>query len=380
MEIKEAMKISITKSELSKALGRVQSIVEKRNSMPILANALLQASKDGAAGVLRISATDLEVGLTGTHPADVTTPGSVTVGARKLHEIVRELADETITLETTPNSYLEIRCGRSRFVLAGAAGEEYPSLPSVSPDRSVRVQAAVLSSMIDRTMYAASADETRYNLNGVYLEVLEKEQKLRMVATDGHRLAYADRTIGDDISKVASGVIIPRKGMGELKRLVDEEDADELELGFSGNSAVATTPTVKLVMRLIEGEFPNYRQVLPRASKHRITVSSDVLAQVLRRVSLLAAEGGRGVRLQISPGKLTISAKNPDLGEAQEEVDLDYAGETVSIGFNARYLLDCLGVFRAKEVEVGLIDELSPVQIRPTDDGDALAVVMPMRL
>jgi len=234
--------------------------------------------------------------------------------------------------------------------------------------------------MIDRTMYAASADETRYNLNGVYLEVLEQEQKLRMVATDGHRLAYADRSIGEEISRVESGVIIPRKGMGELKRLVDEEDADEVEIGFAGNSAVVTTPAVKLVMRLIEGEFPNYRQVLPKASKHRVTVPSDALAQVLRRVQLLAAEGGKGVRLQLGAGKLVISAKNPDVGEATEELDLDYAGEPVSIGFNARYLLDCLAVFRAKEVEIGLIDELSPVQIRPTDDSDALAVVMPMRI
>jgi DNA polymerase-3 subunit beta len=374
------MKLSITRSELAKALGRVQSIVEKRNSMPILANALLEASKDGAGGWLRVSATDLEVGITGSHAADVGAPGSVTVSARKLYEIVRELPDEIVALETTANSYLEIRCGRSRFVLAGSAGDEYPTLPGVTPEQTVRVQAAVLSSMIDRTMYAASADETRYNLNGVYLEVLEKEQKLRMVATDGHRLAYADRSIGEEITRVASGVIIPRKGMGELKRLVDEEDADEVEIGFAGNSAVVSTPTVKLVMRLIEGEFPNYRQVLPKASKHRITVPSEALSHVLRRVQLLAAEGGKGVRLQVAPGKLVISAKNPDLGEATEELDIDYAGEAVSIGFNARYLLDCLAVFRAKEVEVGLIDELSPVQIRPTDDGDALAVVMPMRL
>jgi DNA polymerase-3 subunit beta len=348
--------------------------------MPILANVLLEAEKAGDGGNLRISATDLEVGLTGTHAASVTDAGSLTVIARKLFEIVRELPDEPIVLEATPNSYLEIHCARSRFVLTGVSGEEYPTLPSVVPERSVRIQAAVLSSMIDRTLYAASKDETRYNLNGVYLEVLEVEQKLRMVATDGHRLAYADRAIGEDISQVASGVIIPRKGLGELKHLVDEEDADEVELGFAGNSVVVTTPTVKLVMRLIEGEFPNYRQVLPRASKHRIIVDAEILAHVLRRVQIFAREGGHGVRLQIAPGKLTLSAQNPDLGEAHEEIDLDYAGETVSIGFNASYLLDCLGVFRAKEVEIGLVDDLSPVQIRPTDDTDALAVVMPMRL
>ncbi len=374
------MKLSITKSELAKALARVQSIAEKRNTMPILANVLIEAGKDSRGGEVRVSATDLEVGITGTHPSDVAAEGSVTVGARKFFEIVRELPEEVITLETTPNSYLEIHCLRSRFVLAGTTGEEYPSLPAASPEQCVRLQAAVLSNMIDRTMYAASSDETRYNLNGVYLEVLEAEQRLRMVATDGHRLGYADRSFGAEVSKIVSGVIIPRKGMAELKRLVDEDDADEIDLGFAANNVVASTPSVKLVMRLIEGEFPNYRQVLPKSAKHRVTVDAEALAHVLRRVQILAIEGGRGVRLQIAPGKLTISAKNPELGEAHEEIDLDYAGETVSIGFNARYLLDCIGVFGAKEVEIGLVDDLSPVQIRPTDDTDTLAVVMPMRL
>lgn len=374
------MKLSITKPELSKALARVQGIVEKRNTMPILASVLLEADDSQKAGSLRISATDLEVALTAHHPAQIASPGSISVSARKLFEIVRELPDDTVNLETTVNSYLELRCARSRFVLAATSGEEYPTLPTLNPLRSVRIQAAVLSSMIDRTIYAASADETRYNLNGVYLEVLEAERKLRMVATDAHRLAYADRAIGDEISHVTSGVIIPRKGMMELKRLVDEDDADEVEIGFAANSVIAASGAVRLVMRLIEGEFPNYRQVLPRASKHRITVDSTDLAHVLRRIQLLATEDGRGVRLDLAPGKLTISARHPELGEAQEELDLDYAGETVSIGFNARYLLDCLGVFGAKEVEIGLVDQLSPVEIRPTDDSDALAVIMPMRL
>lgn len=374
------MKLSISKSELSKALARVQTIAEKRNTMPILANVLIDASAETAHGMIHVCATDLEVGVTGLHPATVESPGSVTVAARKLFELVRELPDEPIVLETTPNSYLEICCARSRFVLAGTSGEEYPDLPSIEPERSVRLQAAVLSHMIDRTIYAASSDETRYNLNGVFLEVLDAERRLRMVATDGHRLAYADRAIGDDLSSLTSGVIVPRKGIGELKRLVDEEDADEVEIGFAGSSAVVSSSTVKLVMRLIEGEFPNYRQVLPRSLKHRVIVEAEPLAHVLRRVQILSIEGGRGVRLQIAPGKLTISTKNPDLGEAYEELDLDYAGETVSIGLNARYLLDCLSVFRSKEVEISLIDDLSPVQIRPTDDNDSLAVVMPMRL
>jgi DNA polymerase-3 subunit beta len=254
------MKLSIAKHELQKGLARIQAIVEKRNSMPILANVLLRAQPKP--GSLELAATDLEVGIRGAHSAEVAKEGGVTVSARKLYEIVRELPDEPVHLEAEPNSYLRLRCARANFTLAGTAPEEYPTLPSFAPERTVAVQAAVLSSMIECTMYAASVDETRYNLNGVYLEILEETGKLRMVATDGHRLALADRTVGADVSGLKSGVIIPRKGLAELKRLVDEDDADEIDLAFEGNNGLVRKGEVTLVMRLIEGEFPNYAQVV----------------------------------------------------------------------------------------------------------------------
>ena len=374
------MKLSIPKTELQRGLARIQAIVEKRNSMPILSNVLLEASKGTAGGRLQLTATDLEVGIRGSHEADVAAPGSLTASAKKLYEIVRELPDEPLQLESTPNSYLELRCARSRFVLAGTAGEEYPTLPSTSPGRTTRIQAVVLSAMIERTMYAASADETRYNLNGVYFEVLPDGGTLRMVATDGHRLAYVDRAVAADVSGLASGVIIPRKGLAELKRLVDEEDADEVELGFEGDSGLARKGDVTLVMRLIQGEFPNYRQVLPKATKHRLVVPSEPLLQALRRVALLSAERSRAVRLQLQEGRLVLSTSSPELGEAHEELDVDFAGPELNLGFNARYLLDALGALHAKEIEIGLQDELSPAQLRPLDDADTLSVVMPMRL
>ena len=209
------MKLSVDKTDLQRGLGRIQAIVEKRNSMPILANVLLTASGKTEAGRLELAATDLEVGVRGSHPARVAKPGAVTVSARKLYDIVRELPDEPIQLDASAQSYIELRCGRSRFNLAGAAAEEYPTLPAFSPGQLIRLQAAVLSQMIERTMYAASLDETRYNLNGVYFEVSPGDGKLRMVATDGHRLALVDRTIGAQASGLASGVIIPRKGLAE---------------------------------------------------------------------------------------------------------------------------------------------------------------------
>jgi DNA polymerase-3 subunit beta len=182
------------------------------------------------------------------------------------------------------------------------------------------------------------------------------------------------------VKNLASGVIVPRKGLAELKRLVDEDDADEVELGFEGNSGLARKGSVTLVMRLIEGEFPNYRQVLPKETTRRFVVAADDFVRSLRRVALLSAERSRSVRLELGKNTLTMSSKNPDLGEAQEELDVDYAGEGVAIAFNASYLLEALGAMHSKEVEVGLQDELSPARLQPTDDPDTLAVVMPMRL
>jgi DNA polymerase III subunit beta len=374
------MKFSIAKSEFQRGLGRIQSIVEKRNTMPILANVLLEVSGKGKDGSLELAATDLEVGIRSTHPCDAASAGSVTASARKLHEIIRELPDEPVHLEVSSNAYLSIRCARAEFTLAGTTADEYPSLSSFAPDKLVRVQAAVLSEMIERTMYAASTDETRYNLNGVFIERIEDTGKLRMVATDGHRLAYVDRALGDDVEALGGGVIIPRKGLAELKRLVDEEDADEVELGFEGNNGLARKGSVTLMMRLIEGEFPNYRQVIPHERTHQLVLPAETLMHALRRVALLSAERSRAVKLELSNGQLSLSSNNPDLGDAREDLDVDYEGETLGIAFNARYLMDALGASAAKEVRFGFRDALSPAEFSPTDDSDSLAVVMPMRL
>jgi DNA polymerase-3 subunit beta len=217
-------------------------------------------------------------------------------------------------------------------------------------------------------------------LNGVYFEVIEAEEKIRMVATDGHRLALVDRVVGSNASGLASGVIIPRKGLAELKRLVDEEDADEVEIGFEGNSGLARKGDVTLVMRLIEGEFPNYRQVVPDDINRVFTLAAEPLTRALRRVALLSAERSRAIKIDLSEGNLTISSSNPDLGEATEELDFDYAGDPVSLGFNARYLLDALSALGAKEIRLGLREGSAAVDLRPTDDQDSVAVVMPMRL
>lgn len=369
------MKISIPRNELQRGLARIQSIVEKRNTMPILANVLLEAEGTG----LELAATDLEVGIRSSHPAEVSEAGRVTASAKKLYEIVRELPDEPVHIEATPDSYLSIHCARADFTLAGNAADEYPTLPTAAPGNTASVQAVVLSQMIERTMYAASMDETRYNLNGVFVELVPDTGKLRMVATDGHRLGYVDRALGAVLEGLESGVIIPRKGLSELKKLVDEEDADEVEIGFEGNSGLVRKQGVTLVMRLIEGEFPNYRQVIPKQQTRQIVLPTETLVHALRRVVLLSSERSRAVKFELTTGLLKLSSNNPDLGEAHEEIDVDYEGDELEIAFNARYLTDCLGVIGAKEVRLGFQDSLSPAQLVPTDDEDTLAVVMPMR-
>ena len=375
------MKLSIPKNELQRGLARIQSIVEKRNTMPILANVHLEALKHADGGQLEIAATDLEVGVRSSQPADVKKPGSVTASAKKLYEIIRELPEEPVDIEVSSDAYLSIKCARAHFTLAGNSAEEYPTLPTAAPGSMVRVQAVVLSQMIERTMYAASTDETRYNLNGVFIERLKETGKLRMVATDGHRLAYVDRAFAEDLAGLDDGVIIPRKGLVELKRLVDEEDADEIEIGFEGNNGLVRKEGVTLVMRLIEGEFPNYRQVIPREIKYRLLISTDVLIHALRRVALLSSERSRAIKFELTSGLLRLSSNNPDLGKAHEEIDVDYAGDDLSIAFNARYLMDSLSVIRSKEVQLSFQDQLSPTQIVPADDQeDSLAIIMPMRI
>jgi DNA polymerase-3 subunit beta len=374
------MKLTIEKSDLHRGLSRLQAVVEKRNSMPILANVLLEATAQGDKGQLELVATDLEVGVRDVHAAKVAEVGGITVSARKFFDIVRELPDEPVQLLAKPDSFLEVHSGRIRFSLAGTAADEYPSLPAFSADRLVSVQAAILSSMIERTMYATSLDETRYNLNGVYFEVLPEGEKIRMVATDGHRLALVDRGIGSEVTGLVSDVIIPRKGLAELKRLVDEEDADQVELGFEGNSGLARKGSVTLVMRLIEGRFPNYQQVIPTNAEHHLTLPSELLIRAVRRVALLSMERSHAVKVELRAGILRLSSSNPDLGQAQEEIDADYSGDEITIGFNAKYLQESLVAFDAKEIQLSLRDANSPVIVRPTDDPDSLAVVMPMRL
>lgn len=369
------MELKIPSAELNKALYRTQGIVDRKTTMPILSNVLLDARKDLG---LTVSAFDTEIGLVGHYPCEVRTEGAVALPSRHLYDIVHSLPEESVlALKQLPNGQVELQTGSVRFKIVSSPAGEFPALPTAEGAVGLTISADLLSLMIERTAFAISTDETRYNLGGVFLERTD-EDSLRMVATDGHRLSLIDRPVAGTAA-IERGVLIPKKGLQELRRLLSEEGG-ECELGFTKGSAVFKRDGLVMVMRLLEGQFPDYRQVIPRESAKVVRLGRTLFIDALRRVSLVASDKTNGVRLEISPGKLILGSQNPDLGEAQEEIEAEVTGEDLKIGFNARYLIDALSVLSSDEVRLELADELSPGVLRPVGEEGGLAVVMPMRI
>lgn len=369
------MELTIRVAELVKALQRVQGIVEKKTTMPILANALIKAKgKDR----ITVSATDLEIGLTGDYEAKVGKTGALSLGAKALYDIVRSLPEETVTLKQQANQWVEIACGKVKYRVVGMAAESFPTLPSFEQVPFFAVEPRAFREMIEKTLYAVSTDETRYNLTGVFCEAVAGSAGLRMVATDGHRLSVIERPTPEPPA-MKEGVIIPRKGLIELRKLLDD-GADTARLGFVENSAVFEKGGLTLTMRLVDGRFPDYQQVIPHASSRRVRLARQAFLDALKRTSLLSHDKAQGVRLELSEGALALTAQNPDLGEAREELEVEYSGEPLKIGFNFRYLVDVLAVLTEERVEFELTDELSPGVMRGVGGEGYRAVVMPMRI
>ncbi len=368
------MEIKAQREDLLAALYYTQSIVERRNTMPILANVLIESQPKE----IQVTATDLEVGVRGKLDGEVSKEGMVTVNARKLYEIVREAPGETIQLKRMENEWVEIKSGKSLFRIVGMEAREFPQFPKFDGEKLCTVPAGLLREMIDRTIFSVSTDETRYSLNGVFIEPVAGD-KLRMVATDGHRLALIDKATGS--IGLERGVILPRKGLAELRKLLEEADDGLISIGFKENMGLVVRDRTELFMRLIEGDFPDYSKVIPKGNPYTAKVDQDEFLQALRRVSILSSERYKGIKLEVKEGRMSMSANNPDLGEAVEEVDIEYQGKPLSIGFNARYLIDVLGVLGSGgEVQLELKDELSPSIVRKAEDEGYLYVVMPMRL
>lgn len=367
------MKIEIEKKDLMNLIGKTQNIVEKRNTMPVLVNVLLDAEKSS----LRVFATDLEVSLTDEANAKVIETGKVAVSAKSLFDIAKELGEGLITLQKKENNWLEIKQGKYTSKIVGISAEEYPVFPTYSGTGFFKISSQVLKEMIDKTIFSVSTDETRYYLNGVFFEL--NNGNLKMVATDGHRMSLINKKSESDGLPNNPGVIIPRKGLNEIKKLIESSEAI-IELAIEGSQLILRQGSTVLMIRLIEAKYPNYQQFIPQSFKNTLTVNRDQFLSSLKRVSLLANQKSKGVTLSISSGKMEISSNNPELGDAKEEIEVDYSGNEVKIGFNAKFITDVLSSMTEDTINFEMNDQLSPGMMRPVSDKNYTCIVMPMRI
>ncbi len=374
------MRVTVEREVLLTALQRVQGIVEKRNTMPSLANVLLEAKKEG----LDISATDLELGMRGLYKATVEETGSVTFSARKLYEILKEIKDPEIAMTVTEDCLVTITTDRGEFKVVGLPSKDFPPLPAIERDGLIPLPGAGLLQLIRKTLFAVGDNDTRYVLNGLLVVVTKEGETpmIRLVGTDGHRLAMAEQKLETDKKKSPEQeekVIVPKKAAAEIRRLLEEDD-DEPMIGFTKNMLIFRKSGLVMTSRLMEGNYPNYQQVIPKAGNKKITVNREDLEGALRRVSVLSQTKTYAVKLTFGKKAITLFSSHPDMGEAKEEIPASFNGEDFSAGFNARYLLDVLGVMESETVVLNMEASLSPCLIR--EQGNALfqAVVMPVKV
>lgn len=365
------MELAIARDTLFKALQTIQGVVESRSSaMPMLQNVLVETEGKKS---IRLSGTNLDISVRGMFDAEVGKEGRVTLNARRLFESVQELPDAEIRLTEEEGQWIRMRCERSNFRFPGLPPSDFPELPDAKESKAHAVSASVLSEMVHKTMFAISTDETRYTYNGVFMET--EADTLRLVATDGHRLAMIERAGGG--LAFEEGVIVHKKALGELVKLLHDGEG-EVSVGLTQNHIIFQRGNIELSARLIDGEFPNYRQVIPASNEHSILMDRESLTRAVRRVSLFTNES-RMVKFEFSSGQLKLTAHSPEAGEAEEVIESN-AQTDLTIGFNSRYCLDALSILDEEQVCMELKDSLSPGVMAPKDAEGYTYVVMPMRV
>ena len=371
------MKLTIERAALLKSLGHVQSVVERRNTIPILSNLKLDASD----GKLALNATDMDLDIIESVDAEIASPGATTAPAHTLYDIVRKLPEGSqVELDADDESQLVLSSGRSRFTLTCLPTDDFPVLSSGDMDHEFSLPVEEIKALIDKTRFAISTEETRYYLNGIYLHAGERDGTavLRAVATDGHRLARVDFPLPKG-AKGLPGVIVPRKTVGELRKLVDET-TDDVAIGLSESKIRFSFNGAQLTSKLIDGTFPDYQRVIPEGNDKKLEVDAKVLADAVDRVSAISSEKSRAVKLSLKSGSLVLSASSPDDGNATEELEVSYEGEAMEIGFNAGYLLDITRQIEGSSAQLLLADAASPTILSEAGDSSGLYVLMPMRV
>ncbi|HZV35557.1 MAG TPA: DNA polymerase III subunit beta [Verrucomicrobiae bacterium] len=368
------MNLTIAKDQLINGLQAVQNVVGTRTTLPILSNVLIRAEGDR----VEFTATDLDVTIACAVEASVKKPGATTVPVKKLFGIVRELGNPEIEIEVDDKNTCSVRAGSSFYKINGLSADEFPPLPKFKEDKKVSLPQEKIRGMMKKTSFAISNDESRYVLNGIFISL--KEHKMTMVATDGRRLALVDEEM--DVSEKSQGeFIVPAKAVNELNRLL--QDKGDVELRYSENQASFTLKDEKgfsilIITKLIEGNYPNYRQVIPAEAKERVALGREEFLHALRRAEIMTSEKSNSVKLTFSKNNLAITANSPEVGEARETLAINYKGKEMAIAFNPKYMIDPLNALANDEVFLELIDELSPGVFKI--NGPFLYVVMPMRL
>ena len=370
------MKFTIERSALLKALSHVQSVVERRNTIPILSNVLLKADQDK----LYLTATDMDLTVIEAAPASISQNGSTTAPAHTLYEIVRKLENTNQIELSLKDSQLTIRAGRSRFSLGTLPVADFPAYDNKPLLHKFSLPAAELRSLIDRTRFAVSQEETRYYLNGIYIHATQSNDVpvLRAVATDGHRLARIEMPLPEGAAKIP-GVIIPRKTIGEIRKLI-EEISGQVEISLSETQIRFSLDDVVLSSKLIDGTFPDYERVIPADNDKILSVDRKIFVGAVDRVATISSEKSRAIKLSLAPGTLTLSAQSAESGAATEEIEVNYTAEAIEIGFNARYLMDITQQIDSDGAQFKLSDGASPTIIQDPADASSLYVLMPMRV
>lgn len=369
------MRITIEKNVLLEGVQRVQNVVDKKNTIPVLSNVLFES--DAAANLLNLTATNLEVGISTKLPITESTEGSITIPAQKMFEILRELPDNVVTLTVDENSWITLECANANFRLGGLPKTDFPELPLFTSQDVIGFPQPLLKDMIARTAFAVSHDESRYALTGLLFSVNQDE--VSMVATDGHRLAVVKKPHNLEFGDTPVEVIIPLKAITEVKKMCDGEDF--ISIKFSDSQIAFNSDDTVLISRLIDAQFPDYRQVIPAESRVHINLDKEQFTHAVRRVSLLCGDS-KLVKFHLTARTLSLSANDPNLGEAKESLPVAYEGDDIAIGFNAKYVSDFLAVANGDQITLALNDSLSPGLFTSEAEEDAgfSCVVMPMRV
>jgi DNA polymerase-3 subunit beta len=373
------MKFTVKKNDIRDVLSKVQGLTGRKTNLAITTNVIIEASESG----IIIRATDLETGFVGMFPADVDSEGSIALNARKLFEIVRDFPSEAIHINEIENHWIEIGNDNVEYHLVGMNTEEFPEIPKVDDTPFFEIDAESLNNMIERTVYISGAsDDKRAHIIGIYLETLDdkKNKTFRLVSTDGSRLAKADHLYDKKVELPSlQGILVPKKGMYELSKFLD--DSGSVRIGIKGNYLVVKKESETIIIRLLEGDFPKYHDIIAiNKDFHTITMDRQLFLMMLKRMSILSSEDYRSAVFKFNDDKLNITSTNPDIGESKEDMSIEFSGDPIEAAFNPRYFIEALNVITGEKVILSIFNDENPCMLQGHEDQGFLTVVMPMRI